>query len=268
MLSCAPWWHHPNADLNRKNPEESIPWRDHWMQAVYYFPEPQSVLSGDIITLYSSHDEFSLWFDIDIRDNLKNKIEFKNPVCECGVHMIYSRTHVSYMNDTDKNNKFIRTLRKFVNSETVCLCLNGASLVGLLSAKIGAKKVIYVEPGVIGKRILESYIQTNRLTNSVIIVPDVKSALPFKNDINLIINDPHFTNAILPWDNFQFGYNMKILRSFLNPQTKIIPSSCSVWLVTVEFLDLHKIKKPLGICEDIDLTIFDDLIKVSVIVGK
>ncbi|MCP6117004.1 hypothetical protein NL387_27330, partial [Klebsiella pneumoniae] len=37
-LSCAPWWSHPDADISSQTPQDTIPWRDHWMQAVYYLP--------------------------------------------------------------------------------------------------------------------------------------------------------------------------------------------------------------------------------------
>jgi len=57
LLSCAPAWasHHPPA---------SLPWRDHWMQAVYYPCSQTQVRQGDTVELVACHDEYSLWFDV------------------------------------------------------------------------------------------------------------------------------------------------------------------------------------------------------------
>lgn len=55
-LSCAPGWGHPR-------PEE-LQWRDHWMQAIYYPNQPLSVQKGDKVKVISSHDEYSLWFNV------------------------------------------------------------------------------------------------------------------------------------------------------------------------------------------------------------
>ncbi|XP_077286863.1 arginine methyltransferase 7 [Arctopsyche grandis] len=264
LLSCAPWWNHPDADFSKANPENSIPWRDHWMQAVYYFPETKHVSFNDVITLHASHDEFSLWFNMAINDD-SSDVDRVRPVCECGVHMAYSRTHVAYMNDLEKNKTFVNALKESIDGESICLCLNGASLIGLLAAKMGAKRVIYVESGIIGKRILESYIKHNNLCDIVSVVSDLDSVFQHesKSEISVIVNDPHFSFAILPWDNFKHGHYLTKLHTMLQPDVKIIPASCSVWVMSVEFLDLHKIKAPLRICEDIDLTLFDNLIKDS-----
>lgn len=55
ILSCAPKW----AQNNGK-----YAWRDHWMQAVYYFPKNIQLKANQEFTLVANHDEFSLWFDI------------------------------------------------------------------------------------------------------------------------------------------------------------------------------------------------------------
>lgn len=52
------------TDKGWKGSSEEIPWRDHWMQAVYYLPQVQSVTQHTPVSLLSSHDEYSLWFNI------------------------------------------------------------------------------------------------------------------------------------------------------------------------------------------------------------
>lgn len=58
VLSCAPKW--------ARMPDEECPWRDHWMQAVYYFPKNVRMEAGQEFTLITNHDEFALWFDVNI----------------------------------------------------------------------------------------------------------------------------------------------------------------------------------------------------------
>ncbi len=55
ILTCAPKW------LDDK----SYAWRDHWMQAVYYFPKNEEIEENQKFTLITNHDEFSLWFDLN-----------------------------------------------------------------------------------------------------------------------------------------------------------------------------------------------------------
>lgn len=56
ILSCAPAWAHPEGNEQ--------PWRDHWMQALFYLPEEVTVAKGDELDLIANHDEFSLWFNL------------------------------------------------------------------------------------------------------------------------------------------------------------------------------------------------------------
>lgn len=71
LLSCAPVWEHPDIpDDMKKNSlylqkmADSIPWRDHWMQAVYYLPEEISITKGIEVNLIGYHDEYSFWFKL------------------------------------------------------------------------------------------------------------------------------------------------------------------------------------------------------------
>jgi len=70
-LSCAPVWEHPNVPDKLKKDNlclhkmtDLIPWRDHWMQAVYYLPEEVPITYGVEINLIGYHDEYSFWFKL------------------------------------------------------------------------------------------------------------------------------------------------------------------------------------------------------------
>lgn len=62
ILTCAPSW------ALTSNTDEYA-WRDHWMQAVYYFPNNVNLKAEQEYTLVTNHDEFSLWFDVSC-DNM------------------------------------------------------------------------------------------------------------------------------------------------------------------------------------------------------
>lgn len=71
LLSCAPVWEHPDVSDDMKKDTlclqrmaDSIPWRDHWMQAIYYLPEEVPITSGVDVNLIGYHDEYSFWFKL------------------------------------------------------------------------------------------------------------------------------------------------------------------------------------------------------------
>lgn len=55
ILSCAPYWAHPANTGNLTSSD--IPWRDHWMQALYYLPQEMSVIEGQKVWTF-----FRKWF--------------------------------------------------------------------------------------------------------------------------------------------------------------------------------------------------------------
>lgn len=64
-------WEHPNVPDDAKEDNsrlekmtDLIPWRDHWMQAVYYLPEEVPITRGVEINLIGYHDEYSFWFNL------------------------------------------------------------------------------------------------------------------------------------------------------------------------------------------------------------
>ncbi|KAF9419379.1 hypothetical protein HW555_004027 [Spodoptera exigua] len=257
-LSCAPWWCHPDADLVSERPQDSIPWRDHWMQAVYYLPQTATLEKGKEATLISCQDEYSLWFYIETEE-LKRQ-SYKRPNCDCGVHMALSRTHVSYLNDGKRSKKFLEQLKEEINNESVVLDFNGSSLMGLAAAKLGAKAVYIQESMNLNLGILQDYISTNNLEN-IHFVSELSDEI--LNQVTNVVTDPNFPSAILPWENLKIAYLMYQYRSKLTNCVSAMPSGCEVWAMPVEFQDLHKISVPLGRCEGIDMAVFDGLVENS-----
>ncbi|KAF7285995.1 hypothetical protein GWI33_008298 [Rhynchophorus ferrugineus] len=256
ILSCAPYWAHPQS---KEKLTKNIPWRDHWIQAIYYFPEEVKVKKDQEIHLISCHDEYSLWFNL--KTNLRvSDADYVNPICHCGLHMSYSRTRIGQINDMKRNKKYLNVLEKNINNDSVVLFLNEGFYYGLVASKLGAKQLYFLESNTFSRRILENIIEYNDIKNSVIFekADDLKSVN--LNNVTIVFGEPYFSSSILPWDNLLFLYLNESIRTLLNDNVKIFPMKCILKGIAVKFDHLHKIRAPLGVCEGFAMKHFDNLI--------
>lgn len=280
-ISCAPHWAH--EDFYRlKNerpsfqPEQNIiPWRDHWMQALYYAPKPVQIGVGEQLQLQCNRDEFSLWFDLnrianpdslddgDRCQELEQNIH-KRPMCTCGFHLAFGRTRIGQMNHSLRLKRFQKIFDKAFDQQSTVLFVSEGSLLGLMIAANKAKHVYVLDSNKYTRRVLQKYIDFNRLEN-VTLLEDLDTARDIVDwtTITHIVGEPSFCTSILPWDNFYFGEIVNSVKASCNENVQILPHSATIRAVPVEFLDLHKIFAPFNICESFDLTIFDRVIEVK-----
>lgn len=274
-ISCAPHWAH--EDFYRlKNerpsfqPEQNIiPWRDHWMQALYYIPKPVQIGVGEQLQLKCNRDEFSLWFDVsrivsqDSSDSSESEeIIKKRPMCTCGFHLALSRTRIGQMNHSLRLKKYQKIFDKALDQQSTVLFISEGSLLGLMIAASKAKHVYILDSNKYTRRVLQKYIDFNRFTN-VTLYEDLNAADIDWPTITHIVGEPNFCTTILPWDNFYFGEIVKSVKARCNDSVQILPQSATIRAVPVEFLDLHKIFAPFKTCESFDLSIFDRVIEVN-----
>ncbi|XP_048514187.1 protein arginine N-methyltransferase 7 isoform X2 [Athalia rosae] len=264
VLSCAPVWEHPDVKLEAEKGrsvtelKEKIPWRDHWMQAVYYLSPEIPISTEEDVTLVTSHDEYSFAYHLDYSQSKVDNSNYQRPICDCFLHLAYSRTRIGQLNDSSRNAKYIQVLERKITPESICLCLSDGCLLGLAAAKLGAKKVIIYESNSLSRRAMETYVTANNLSETVQIITS-KSELPPGNEVNLIFGEPNFVTSIVPWDNIYFWH----LSSKYPENIARIPTSVTIKAIAVEFKDLYKIRAPLGICEGFDMAIFDKLVQSS-----
>ena len=180
----------------------------------------------------------------------------EKPTCNCYLHLAYSRTRIAQLNDKMRNSKFIEILQKKINFNTTCLCISDGSLLGIMAAKLGAKKVIIFEPNSLSRRAMEMLVKANHLSTKVQIVETLED-FPKNSKVDLIVSEPYFVTSIFPWDNLRFWY----LRSKFC-DTEMFPISATIKAVAMEFKDLHKIRAALGICEGFNLSTFDKFVQV------
>ncbi|XP_055606759.1 protein arginine N-methyltransferase 7 [Uranotaenia lowii] len=259
-LSCAPYWSHPDyVNLEARNtnlvlPKRNlIPWRDHWMQAIYFLPkQPSPLLMGQTVMLDAYHDEFSLWFGID-QPNLPQ------PHCSCGMHIAYSRSRIGQLNEDLRNKQILMYLEEHLDTNSAVLVLGEGSVLGLAIATLGVAKVILLESSSTSRQCMENYMANNQIKHAQIVSQLDQIELA---EITHVFAEPFFNSAILPWEN---GLKYKTLVDSLKPRlrddVKIIPEAFSILAIPVEFLDLHKINAALGTCEGFDLSLMDQLIE-------
>lgn len=177
-------------------------------------------------------------------------------MCDCNAHIAYSRTRIGQLNDMPRNKKYIQALRKKITSNSVCLCLSDGCLLALAIARMGAK-VFLLEQNSLSRRTMEMFVRTNGLSEQIRIVKSVDD-LPDATEINFIFGEPYFLSSIVPWENLIFWYHISKYPSNIAR----MPIAATIKAAVVEFKDLHKIRAPVGICEDFDLSYFDRLVQV------
>ncbi|XP_071172911.1 protein arginine N-methyltransferase 7-like [Mytilus edulis] len=258
-LSCAPDWGHPN-------PKE-LQWRDHWMQAVYYPSNILPVQKGDKVKVISYHSEYNLWFDV-AKENCNGNTKISSGLnCLCGIHTAISRTRFGMINDPDRKQIIIDVLRKNIKDDTVCLCISDGSLLPLIAARLGAKQVYTIESNPLCKRIVDRFLEENNLSGKIKVIEKHPENVTIDdldgNKVDLVVGEPYFQTSMLPWHHIQFWHSVKCLPTILHPETIVLPCRMTIHAVAVDFIDLWKIKAPIGNCEGFDLDIFDKLIEAS-----
>ncbi|KAL1517658.1 hypothetical protein ABEB36_001395 [Hypothenemus hampei] len=259
ILSCAPYWAHPNS---KSSLTREIPWRDHWMQAIYYFPQEVSVKTNQEVHLISCHDEYSLWFNLSTSLKLSDKA-YINPVCECGLHAAFSRTRIGQLNNVKRNKNYMKIFEEHIDENSTILFLSEGFYFGLVASKLGAKQLYFLDTNLLSRRVLQQFIKHNNIQNVIVLetVDDLKKA--DLQDVNIIFGEPYFTSSILPWDNLLFLYLNDSIKQLVTGNVKIFPQKCIVKAVAVKFDHLHKIREPLGECEGFLMGDFDQLISES-----
>uniref|UniRef100_A0A670Y9G8 Protein arginine N-methyltransferase n=1 Tax=Pseudonaja textilis TaxID=8673 RepID=A0A670Y9G8_PSETE len=244
---------------------ESPPWRDHWMQCVYFLPNEEPVTQGQSMDLTAFHDDYSVWFKLQKSRNEESKAseDTDRPVCVCQAHLLWNRPRFGELNDWDRTLCYFQALKKVLKPNGVCLSISDGSLLPVLAHHLGAEKVqscpIY--------NISVSIFMANGLEDKITILekpPELLTPSDFEErKISLLIAEPFFSTSLLPWHNLFFWYARTALESHLTSDVTVLPQSASLHLMTVEFKDLWRIRSPCGTCEGFDMRIMDDMIKNS-----
>ncbi|CAG0887593.1 unnamed protein product [Cyprideis torosa] len=291
QISCSPTRTESKTLIDQDDVKDVIsksPWREHWMQAVYYFaetrsPRPFTVFGSEGVNLVACHDEYSHWFDIEpLLPDEESSIQPSIPVCSCGIHMVMSRQRIAAINDQRRHeywNRLIGGIKSHVDEsgmEVVAyLPDEGSWILGLLLLKqIGSKvkHVYFRQTNHITQRLLKSFISANRLdkTKVTVLSRDVEQITEgdFENcQPNMILAEPFSPNARAPWHHLMF---LMSLPDFLKKSKDLLifPGRATIRAVAVDFQDLWKIRAPVRHVEGFNLSAFDELIERSSVLTR
>ncbi|XP_013910107.1 PREDICTED: protein arginine N-methyltransferase 7 [Thamnophis sirtalis] len=261
--SLAPYWVQSTFEEN--------PWRDHWMQCVYFLPNEEAVTQGRSVDLTAFHDDYSVWFKLQKssfrNEGSKTSEHTERPVCVCQAHLLWNRPRFGELGDGDRTSCYFQALKKVLKPNSVCLSMSDGSLLPVLAHHLGAEKVFTLECSSLSRSLMQKIFMANHLEDKITILekpPELLTPSDFEDrKISLLIAEPFFSTSLLPWHNLFFWYARTALESHLSSDVTVLPQSASLHLMTVEFKDLWRIRSPCGTCEGFDMRIMDDMIKNS-----
>ncbi|RXM31221.1 Protein arginine N-methyltransferase 7 [Acipenser ruthenus] len=161
ICSMAPSWTLPNP--------ENFPWRDHWMQCVYFLPVEMQVTEGEMVCLTLCHDDYSLWYNIqpDSQEGGDSESLISRPLCTCQAHMVWTRPRFGELNDPKRTDRYVEALKTIVRPDSVCLSVSDGSLLPIFAHILGAHKVYTLENSRMSKKVMERVLAANDLTGII-----------------------------------------------------------------------------------------------------
>lgn len=256
VCSMAPSWTYEDPS--------AAPWRDHWMQSVYFLSEQSAVSEGEELSLTVCHDDYSLWYHLQRQSSLA---PVPRPCCTCLAHLVWNRPRFGEINDKKRTESYVRALREVVHDDSVCLSVSDGSLLPLFAHLLGAKKVFSVESINMTKQVIQQMLEANQIEGGVELLegrPERLSSYDLQDlQVSVLMGEPYFSSALLPWHSLYFWYCRSALASRLSPDVVVLPRSAQLHVVAVEFENLWRIRAPCGNCEGFDVTPMDEMIQRS-----
>ncbi|KAM4618369.1 protein arginine N-methyltransferase 7 [Polymixia lowei] len=261
VCSMAPSWTYPEPKM--------APWRDHWMQSVYFLPAERRVTEGEELSLTVCHDDYSLWYSLqtDSQQDTQTEAPPCRPCCTCQAHLVWTRPRFGELNDRHRTETYVSALRSVLKADSVCLGVSDGSLLPAFAHALGAKKVFSLENSRMSKQVIEQVLEANSMKEGVHLLeirPDQLTSTDLGGEqISVLMGEPYFTTSLLPWHSLFFWYCRTALATLLQPNATILPSSATLHMVAVEFQDLWRIRAPCGTCEGFDVTPMDEMVQQS-----
>ncbi|XP_076121605.1 protein arginine N-methyltransferase 7 [Alosa pseudoharengus] len=259
VCSMAPSWTY-------SDPQE-CPWRDHWMQSVYFLPSEMTVREGEEVSLIVNHDDYSLWYNLSCSQQSSVERSLDRPMCTCQAHLVWTRPRFGELNDRHRNESYISALRSVLKPDSICLGVSDGSLLPLFASMLGAQKVFTIENSGMSRQVIEQILEFNSLKGKVQVLgmrpEQVTSADLDGQQVSVLVGEPYFSTTLLPWHSLFFWYCRTALAQLLQPNATILPRSATLYMMGVEFRDLWRIRAPCGTCEGFDVGPMDEMVQQS-----
>ncbi|XP_034541631.1 protein arginine N-methyltransferase 7 [Notolabrus celidotus] len=261
VCSMAPSWTYTQP--------KTAPWRDHWMQSVYFLPLESSVTKGEDLSLTVCHDDYSLWYSLQLhrQQDSQTVAPPSRPCCTCQAHLVWTRPRFGELNDRRRTESYVSALRSVLKEDSVCLSVSDGSLLPVFANILGAKKVYGLENSRMSKQVIEQVLETNSIKGGVELLeisPEQLSSDDLGGEqISVLMGEPYFSTSLLPWHSLFFWYCRTALAGLLQPNATVLPRSASLHMMAVEFTDLWRIRAPCGTCEGFDVSPMDEMVQRS-----
>ncbi|XP_029010518.1 protein arginine N-methyltransferase 7 isoform X2 [Betta splendens] len=261
VCTMAPSWTYSDS--------KTAPWRDHWMQSVYFLPVERQVAAGEELSLTVCHDDYSLWYSLQSQSQQESETgaPSSRPCCTCQAHMVWTRSRFGEINDKRRTESYVSALRSVLREDSICLSVSDGSLLPVFAHMLGAKQVFSLENSRMNKQIIEQVLEANSFKGGVELL-EIRPEQLCSNDlggdqISVLMGEPYFSTSLLPWHSLFFWYCRTALAGLLHPSATILPRSATLHVVAVEFRDLWRIRAPCGTCEGFDVTPMDEMVQRS-----
>ncbi|XP_069822009.1 protein arginine N-methyltransferase 7 isoform X2 [Dendropsophus ebraccatus] len=243
-----------------------VPWRDHWMQCVYFLPKETKVTQGEEMSLIAHQDDYCVWYNLTT-PSAADCHSTEIAACRCGAHITWNRARFGELNDQARMDKYKEALKEVLTPSSVCLCVSDGSLLPMVAHSAGAAQVFTLESSFMAQQLMDKLLQTNNLKETIHILQksqdNITAADLGEMKVTALVGEPFFTTSLLPWHNLCFWYSRTALSRHLAKDCTVLPMSASLCVLVVEFKDLWRIRSPCGNCEGFDVSIMDEMIKKS-----
>uniref|UniRef100_A0A8C2G4N6 Protein arginine N-methyltransferase 7 n=1 Tax=Cyprinus carpio TaxID=7962 RepID=A0A8C2G4N6_CYPCA len=232
VCTMAPSWNYSDP--------HTYPWRDHWMQSVYFLPAEENVSEGEELNLIISHDDYSLWYSLTHSEQNDVKVAPFRPCCTCQAHLVWTRPRFGELNDEQRTESYVNALRSILKPDSVCLSVSDGSLLPIFAYLLGSKKVrrpffFRVKSFISCSQVLH----TNSLKHGVQLLgirPEQLSLADLEgNQISVLMGEPYFSTSLLPWHSLFFWYCRTAVAQLLHPSATILPRAATLYIIAVEF---------------------------------
>jgi len=244
-------------------PEVPRPWRDHWMQALYFLYGNKSLKRGQKATMLASHDDYSLAFDLSTASKDGNDItDASMKLPESLSPPFLSRAKLGFLNCVETREKLVKCLGNVVTSKSIVACVGEGSLLPIICAALGAQKVFVLDTNRWTTQFLTSIAQHNGLSSRIKIIgkspEELVDADLDEEKVDVVVSDMWFQTLSLPWDGLYYSYALRSLQKFLEPDCVFLPRKGELKGMCLSMRDLWKIRAPVGdSAQGFDLAKFD-----------
>ena len=126
-ISTAPPWVDGSPGRN---------WRDHWTQAVHLLPSPVEVAAGSELGLLTTHDEYTIWFDLAPDAATPAAAAADRPISS-SAHTVWNPNRIWQLNDKDRERRFVGVVGRLLDTAGTSDCvitLGDGGYLGLMTA--------------------------------------------------------------------------------------------------------------------------------------